>query len=92
MYFVYALYNKKHDKIYIGQTINLEQRLDLHNDKRFKNSYTAKIDGQWELIYKESCESRELALKRERELKSFRGRQFVKKFIPAWRSGSARDC
>ncbi|OGY39452.1 MAG: hypothetical protein A2418_01175 [Candidatus Brennerbacteria bacterium RIFOXYC1_FULL_41_11] len=79
MYTVYVLYNAKHDKIYIGQTSNLEQRLNLHNAKTLgKKSYTAKIDGEWRLIDKEEYENRSMALKREKQLKSYRGREFVR--------------
>ena len=35
MFYVYAVYNQKHDKIYIGQTDDLEQRIRLHNSKQF---------------------------------------------------------
>jgi putative endonuclease len=83
MYFVYAIYNKKHCKIYIGQCENLNDRLDLHNKRFFKNSYTARFDGKWILIYKEKANSRKEALLREKQLKSYRGREFIKKFIPA---------
>jgi putative endonuclease len=82
MYTVYALYNKKHDKIYIGQTADLEERLELHNNKTFKHSYTSRFDGAWVLIYKEQTETRDQALIREKQLKSFRGREFVKHHIP----------
>lgn len=81
MYSVYAVYNKKHKKIYIGQCKDLELRLKLHNNKSFKNSYTARLDGIWVLIYKEGASSRKEALKREKQLKSFRGREFVKSFL-----------
>lgn len=81
MFFVYCIYNRKNGKIYIGQTDNLEQRLGLHNDKVFDHSYTARFDGNWELIYKEECSSRADALKREKQLKSFKGREFLKKLI-----------
>ena len=83
MYVVYAIYNKKHDKIYIGQCENLSLRLRLHNNKTFKNSYTARFDDVWSLIYKEETANRQEALKREKQLKSFRGREFIKKHIPA---------
>ena len=81
MFYVYALYNRKHSKIYIGQTHNLDERLRLHKEKLFKNSFTAKLDGEWELIYQETVKSRSEVLMREKQLKSFRGREFVKKFI-----------
>lgn len=81
MHLVYAIYNKKHDKIYIGQCENLSLRLRLHNNKTFKNSYTAKFDDVWSLIYKEETANRQEALKREKQLKSFKGREFIKKIF-----------
>jgi putative endonuclease len=91
MYYVYAIYNPAHDKIYIGKTSGLAERIRLHNDHSLKG-YTSRFDGKWELIYKEPADSRQAALKREKQLKSYRGRQFIKKYIPGWRSGSAVDC
>lgn len=82
MFFVYALYNKKHSKIYIGQTKDLENRIELHNNKVFSKSYTSRFDGEWILIYSEELAGRAAALKREKQLKSFRGREFVKTHIP----------
>jgi putative endonuclease len=82
MYFVYAIYNKNYDKIYIGQCEDLNIRLKLHNDKIFINSYTSKFKGNWIVIYKEEFDSGKTALKREKQLKSYRGRQFIKNFIP----------
>lgn len=81
MFYVYALYNDKYAKIYIGQTNNLDQRIKLHNSKEFKNSFTTRFDGSWVLIYKEKMETRSDALKREKQLKSYRGREFIKNLI-----------
>lgn len=81
MFYVYGVYNKKHNKIYIGQTDNLDQRIKLHNDKQFKNSYTARFDGEWVLVHKEELGSRVEALRREKQLKSYRGREFIKNLI-----------
>lgn len=82
MYFVYVIYNAKHGKIYIGQTANLDERIRSHNEKEFNRSYTSRFDGNWTIIYKEEYKSRPEALTREKQLKSYRGREFVKKFIP----------
>lgn len=82
MYYVYILFNRENNKIYIGQTENLEERIRLHNNKIFENSYTSRFSGRWELIYKEEFLNRKEALSRERQLKSHRGREFVKKYIP----------
>jgi len=82
MYFVYGICNIKHNKIYIGQCKDLDLRIKMHNNKTFSNSYTAQFDDKWILIYSEQVESRKDALKREKQLKSYRGRQFIKNFIP----------
>lgn len=82
MFFVYVVWNKKHNRIYIGQTEDVDERVRLHNDHSFKGSFTSRFDGTWMLIYKENVENRNQALKREKQLKSFRGREFVKKYIP----------
>ncbi len=81
MYYVYAVYNQENNKIYIGQTENLDERLRLHNDKELKGSYTSRFSGKWRLIYKEEKGTRKDALVREKQLKSYRGREFIKKLI-----------
>lgn len=82
MFFVYVIYNKKHQKIYIGQTSDLSERLRLHNSHELKKSFTSRFDGEWELIYKEEFSERLSALKREQQLKSYQGRLSLRKHIP----------
>ena len=77
MYTVYAIYNNKHKKIYIDQTEDLASRLRLHNNHSFKG-YTSRFDGEWQLIYSEEVDTRQQALIREKQLKSYQGRQFIK--------------
>ncbi|MEK7543565.1 MAG: GIY-YIG nuclease family protein [Patescibacteria group bacterium] len=81
MWTIYALYNQEAGKIYIGQTNNLKRRIFEHNQKR-GNHFTAKAKGMWELIYREDCADKTSALIREKQLKSYQGRQFIKKLIP----------
>ena len=81
MWLVYAIYNIDHDKIYIGESGNIEERVKAHNQKR-GNHFTAKFSGEWKLIYSEEVKDRTLALKREKQLKTYKGRQFIKKHIP----------
>jgi len=83
VYFVYAIYNRQAKKIYIGQTHDLDKRLKEHNDaNNLTHLYTKRIGIGWELVYSESVTDRKQALVREKQLKSFRGREFVKKHIP----------
>ena len=81
MYSVYALHNARHAKIYIGQTVDLKERLRLHSEHLFQNSYTARFDGDWEIVYTEKLATRQEALQREKQLKSYRGREFIKAII-----------
>jgi putative endonuclease len=81
MYEVYAIYNKLAKKFYVGQTKDLANRLQIHNSHLFKG-YTSRFPGKWELIYNESVATRSEALTREKQLKSYRGREFIKTLIP----------
>ncbi|MFW6277755.1 MAG: GIY-YIG nuclease family protein [Prolixibacteraceae bacterium] len=75
MYFVYALYSPKFDKIYIGYSENPEKRLLSHNDER-NRGWTRKFQ-PWEMVYTEEYATKADALKREKQLKSAAGRKFI---------------
>ncbi|MEK7193698.1 MAG: GIY-YIG nuclease family protein [Patescibacteria group bacterium] len=83
MYNVYAIHNKKNEKIYIGQTSDIESRLARHNGvlKNKKGSFTKINSGPWKLVYRESFLSRKEAVIRERQLKSYRGREYIRKVL-----------
>ena len=77
MYYVYVLINEK-GKIYIGQTKDINKRLNDH--KRGWSKYTKK-KGNWELLFTEEYSTRTEAIKRERYLKSGVGRKYIKEVI-----------
>ena len=81
MYTVYALYSTKYDKIYIGYTSNIEQRLAQHNLLSGKG-YTVKYR-PWQIIYSETYETKKEAMAREKQLKSATGRNFIRQLIPS---------
>lgn len=81
MYYVYVIKSESTGKSYIGQTADLDKRLKQHNDPLNNMSrYTKQNKGPWKLIYKEEVINRSEALKRERFLKSGKGRDFLKRF------------
>jgi putative endonuclease len=82
MFIVYVLYNSVADKFYVGQTQNLDARLAAHNNKHKTMSYTARFKGEWKVIYTESLPTRSEALKREKQLKSHQGREYIRQYIP----------
>ncbi len=75
MYCVYVLFSEIHNKIYIGQTENLQRRLFEHNNGLL-STYTKRYL-PWTVIYSEEYPSRSQALKREKQLKSQKGREFI---------------
>jgi putative endonuclease len=81
IYFVYVIINKA-KKFYIGQTSNLESRLARHNSilPSKKSSFT-KTKGSWSILYKEIYNTRQAAKQREKQLKSYQGRKFIKNII-----------
>ena len=79
MYYVYVLYSKNFDKIYVGFTSDLKGRLSAHNHPS-NSGWTAKYK-PWEMIYNEEFSEKLLAMKREQELKSSRGRSFIRALI-----------
>ena len=79
MFVVYALYSAKYNKIYIGFTSNLEERIKSHNELG-KEGWTIKFR-PWEIIYTECHELKAAAMKREKELKTATGRNFIRSLI-----------
>ncbi len=79
MYKVYVLYSKQFNKIYIGYTFDLADRFLSHNEKATKG-YTVKYR-PWEVAFYESFETKQAVMKREKELKTSKGRAFVWKKI-----------
>ena len=81
MFTVYVLFSKDYNKIYIGFTSDLGQRLLFHNELG-KKGWTIKFR-PWQLIYKEEYASKPAAMKREKELKTATGRKFIWSLITA---------
>ncbi len=79
MFKVYILQSVQFDKIYIGFTSNLDQRLLSHNVLGVKG-WTIKFR-PWTLIYLEDFDLKEEAMAREKELKSGKGREWIRKVL-----------
>ena len=75
MYHVYVLYSRKFEKIYVGFTSDVEQRLLSHNALS-KKGWTINFR-PWILIHTEEFASKSEAMKREKQLKSAKGREWI---------------
>jgi putative endonuclease len=78
MYFVYALSSQVRSYIYVGMTDNIERRVGQHNSGKER---TTKPYAPFTLIYKELYATRPEARKREKQLKSGSGKEFLKTLI-----------
>jgi putative endonuclease len=63
-YYVYAIYSKSQDIIYVGQTKSIENRIKSH--LKGQSTFTSRAK-DWKLFYTESKETRTEALKREKQ-------------------------
>ena len=79
MFTIYVLYSSQFDKIYIGYTSDLVQRMNSHNMLATKG-WTIKYR-PWRLIHYEEYSAKKDAMLREKELKSHKGRDFIRNVI-----------
>jgi putative endonuclease len=82
-YWVYILQSEKDGSYYIGYTSDLDERIRRHNHG--KSSYT-KARVPWKLIYQEVFTTRSEAMKREREIKRMKSREYIERLVRASRS------
>jgi putative endonuclease len=73
MHFVYILYSVSADRYYVGQTANLDYRLQCHNRSAVTST---KAYVPWELKHSEAYETRSEAMRREREIKARKSRRY----------------
>lgn len=68
---IYTVYILKfsNNKLYIGQTGNLNQRINDHRNKASRASKFSKDNGNFDLIYKENFPTQLDAMRREKQLK-----------------------
>jgi putative endonuclease len=81
-YFVYVIKSETTGGIYIGQTNDINRRLEEHNNplRGKKRKYTKKR-GPWKLVYFEDFSTREESIIRERTLKNHKGRDWIKLYL-----------
>jgi len=71
-YTVYILYSKSSDKLYYGQTNNLDERLDRHAKSEVP---ATKFGIPWELLYHSIHASRAESMKEEKKWKNDHGQE-----------------
>ncbi len=79
MFVVYVLHSPRFDKIYIGFISDLQNRIKAHNEVA-NNGWTIKLR-IWTVIYTETFDNKKDAIEREKQLKSAKGRIFVRSIL-----------
>ena len=75
MYYVYVLQSLKDKRFYTGFTENLEERIRQHNNKE---EPATKARVPFKLVYFEGCLLKKDAIARERQLKSGKGKKYLR--------------
>ena len=80
MHFLYILYSEKFDLFYVGQTHDMAQRVERHNNHIYKGAFT-KIDENWKSVLELQLENKTQALFLERFIKRMKSKVFIRKII-----------
>ncbi|MCX5679255.1 MAG: GIY-YIG nuclease family protein [Candidatus Omnitrophica bacterium] len=78
MFYTYVIKSETIGQYYIGSCSDIDSRLKQHNRGQTK---TTKYKGPYKLVYKEEFVSKSEALKREKQIKSYKGGRAFKKLI-----------
>ena len=84
MYYTYVLQSEKNDKFYVGFTKNLKLRFEKHSKGQVESTRDRR---PLKLIYYEACLSQDDATKREKYLKTYHGKMFLKKRLKSYLTG-----
>ena len=77
-YFAYIIYSAILDRYYIGSTSDIAGRLRRHNSSH--KGFTA-MSQDWSVVYSEMFETKSDAIRREREIKSWKSRVLIERLI-----------
>lgn len=83
-YYIYILRSDKDNNFYVGYTENLKLRFEQHTKGQVSST---KERRPLTLIYSEACLSKKDALHREKYLKTYLGRMFLKNRLKSYLTG-----
>ncbi|MDX9855258.1 MAG: GIY-YIG nuclease family protein [Parcubacteria group bacterium] len=84
MYYVYVLKSSKDSNNYVGYTKNLKLRFEEHMKGRVESTKNRR---PLELIYYEACLDQHDATHREKYLKTYHGKMFIKNRLKSYLTG-----
>jgi putative endonuclease len=84
MYYTYVLQSKQDGKFYTGFTKNLKLRFEKHIKGQVESTRDRR---PLKLVYYEACLKQNDATKREKYLKTYHGKMFIKKRLKSYLTG-----
>jgi putative endonuclease len=84
MHYTYVLLSLKDKNFYTGFTNNLKLRFEQHNKGHVESTEDRR---PLELIYYEACLDQRDAIKREKYLKTYQGKIFLKRRLKSYLTG-----
>ena len=84
MFYTYVLRSEKGGQFYVGFTKDLELRFEQHSKGLVEST---KHRRPLQLIYYEACLNRDDATKREKYLKSYHGKMFLRNRLKSYLTG-----
>lgn len=84
MHYVYVLVSKKDGDKYVGYTKNLKLRFEEHRKGKAKSTKNRR---PLKLIYYEACLNQQDATHREKYLKTYHGKMFLKNRLKSYLTG-----
>ncbi len=79
-HFLYIIYSPSKNTYYVGETHNLEERLQKHKTHSYDGSFTKMAD-DWKVALNYPCNSKEDAVYLERSIKRMKSKKFIIKII-----------
>jgi putative endonuclease len=84
MYYTYLLQSAKDKQFYTGFTKDLKLRFEQHNKGMIESTKNRR---PFDLIYYEACLDRNDATRREKYLKTYHGKMFLKRRLKSYLAG-----
>lgn len=84
MYYTYVLQSTKDKNFYVGFTKDLKLRFEQHNKGLVESTMNRR---PFQLIYYEACVEKIDAIQREKYLKTYHGRMFLKRRLKSYLTG-----
>ncbi|MBP6908609.1 MAG: GIY-YIG nuclease family protein [Candidatus Pacebacteria bacterium] len=83
-YYIYVLRSHKDSNFYVGFTENLKSRFEQHSHGQVSST---KDRRPLEIIYSEACLNKKDALHREKYLKTYHGKLFLRNRLKSYLTG-----